>query len=136
MGDFSGDPTSELKPLSERKFIGVDRDNFDDVLARMTPGLNLKVENTIQGDGSEMGVQLEFKKMSDFDPGNVAKQVKPLKELLDARNKLKELQTTADLAGEKFEKVLEETLKSSDNVEKLGKELGVSGSDPEKGGDE
>ena len=61
MGDFSGDPTSKLKPLKDRKFIQIDRDNFnDDVLQRMTPGLNMRVENTLAGDGSEMSVNLEF----------------------------------------------------------------------------
>ncbi len=47
MGDFSGDPTAPLKPLAERKFTQIDRDNFDKVMASMTPGLNLKVENTL-----------------------------------------------------------------------------------------
>ena len=60
MGDFSGNPTEPLKPLKDRKFIQIDRDNFNDVMARMTPGLNLKVENTLKDDGSEMAVQLKF----------------------------------------------------------------------------
>ena len=59
MGDFSGDPTEPLKPLTDRKFIQIDRDNFNDVMARMTPGLNIKVDNTLAGDGSEMAVQAE-----------------------------------------------------------------------------
>ena len=59
LGDFSGDPTEPLKPLKDRKFIQIDRDNFNDVMARMTPGLNLRVENTLKGDGSEMAVNLE-----------------------------------------------------------------------------
>src|SRR5512143_3437306 len=65
MGDFSGDPTEALKPLNDRKFVQIDRDNFNDVMARMTPGLNLKVDNTLKGDGSEMGVQLKFSSMED-----------------------------------------------------------------------
>ena len=60
MGDFSGDPTSPLKPLKDRKYIQIDRDNFDSILSRMTPGVNLKVENTLAGDGSEMAVNLKF----------------------------------------------------------------------------
>ena len=39
LGDFSGDPTQPLKPFGERKFVQVDRDNFDDVMRRMTPGV-------------------------------------------------------------------------------------------------
>src|SRR3954462_8026925 len=58
LGDFSGHPTKELKPLRDRKFVPIDRDNFNDVLAKMTPGLNLRVENTLKGDGTEMAVQL------------------------------------------------------------------------------
>src|SRR5947209_1673898 len=60
LGDFSGNPTTPLKPLKDRNFIQIDRDNFNEVMARMTPGVNLKVENTLKGDGSEMGVQLKF----------------------------------------------------------------------------
>ena len=58
MGDFSGDPTQPLRPLAERKFTQIDRDNFNDVMARMAPGLNLKVENTLADDGSQMAVNL------------------------------------------------------------------------------
>src|SRR5262245_9184191 len=91
LGDFSGDPTSPLKPLKDRKFIQIDRDNFDDVMAKMTPGLNMKVENTLQGDGTELSVNLKFQSMADFDPAKVADQVEPLKKLLDTRNKLRDL---------------------------------------------
>src|ERR1700712_2107476 len=66
MGDFSGDPTTPLRPLAERKFTQIDRDNFDDVMARMAPGLNLKVDNTLQDDGSQVAVNLKFNSMDDF----------------------------------------------------------------------
>lgn len=130
LGDFSGNPTEPLKPMSERKFIEVDRDNFDEVMARMTPGLELRVENTIQGDGSEMAVKLKFDKMDDFEPGNVARQVEPLKKLLDARDRLKELQSAVD-RSEDFENRLEDILKKTENLDKLAGELGVSSEDEE-----
>src|SRR5213082_1799239 len=63
LGDFSGQPTEPLKPLKDRKFIQIDRDNFSDVMARMAPGLNLRVPNTLKGDGSELGVQLKLSSM-------------------------------------------------------------------------
>src|SRR3954463_8723207 len=66
LGDFSGTPTAPLKPFKDRKFIQIDRDNFNDVMARMTPGVNLKVENTLKGDGSEMPVALKFSSIEDF----------------------------------------------------------------------
>jgi len=71
LGDFSGDPAEPLKPLNERKFIQIDRDNFDDVMARMTPGLELRVENTLKGDGSEIPVTLRFNKLEDFEPAAI-----------------------------------------------------------------
>ena len=86
LGDFSGKPTQPLKPLKDRKFIQIDRDNFNDVMARMTPGLEFRVENTLKGDGSEMAVKLEFNAMEDFEPGQIVQQVEPLAEAArDAR---------------------------------------------------
>ena len=78
MGDFSGDPTQPLRPLNERKFIQIDRDNFNEVMARMTPGLNIRVDNKLADDGSEMAVGLKFNSMDDFEPARVAEQVPAL----------------------------------------------------------
>lgn len=131
LGDFSGNPTEPLKPLADRKFVQVDRDNFDEVLARMTPGLNLKVANTLKGDGSEMAVQLKFKKMDDFDPANVARQVEPLRQLLEAREKLKSLLADMD-RGKVSEDELETLLKSDANLKKAADELGLQSPDAGK----
>ncbi|MCA9161301.1 MAG: type VI secretion system contractile sheath small subunit, partial [Planctomycetales bacterium] len=96
MGDFSGNPTKELEPLKDRKFVQIDRDNINDVMKRMTPGLSMRVENTMKGDGSQMAVNLKFDSMDDFAPANVARQVEPLKKLLDTRDKLRDLLTKVD----------------------------------------
>src|SRR5215831_18511229 len=79
LGDFSGQPTQPLKPLKDRKFIQVDRDNFNSVMSRMTPGLKMKVENTLTDQGGEIPVDLKFNSMEDFEPGRVVDQVEPLK---------------------------------------------------------
>src|SRR6201990_1224884 len=71
LGDFSGDPTQPLRPLTERKFIQIDRDNFNEVMARMTPCLNLRVANKLADDGSEMAVSLKFNSLDDFEPARV-----------------------------------------------------------------
>jgi len=118
LGDFSGNPTAPLKPLKDRKFIQIDRDNFNDVMARMTPGLNLRVNNTLQGDGSEMAVQLKFNSMKDFEPAQVANQVEPLRKLLETRNKLRDLQTKVD-RSDKLENMLEDVLKNTENLKQL-----------------
>jgi type VI secretion system protein ImpB len=124
MGDFSGDPTEPLKPLKDRKFIQVDRDNFNDVMARLTPGLNLKVENTLQDDGSQMAVELKFRSMEDFEPGAVVNQVPALKKLMETRNQLRDLMTKVD-RSDQLEKVLERVLQSTDDLKKMGSDLGV-----------
>lgn len=125
MGDFSGHPTEKLKSLKDRKFVNIDRDNINDVMRQMKPGLNLRVENTLSGEG-EMAVQLKFESMDDFDPANVAKQVEPLKKLLETRDKLRDLLTKVDLS-EDLEEVLEDVLKNTDHLQKLSGELGMGG---------
>jgi len=132
VGDFSGNPTEKLKPMKDRKFIQIDRDNFNDVMQRMTPGLNLRVENTIADDGTEMAVQLKFDSLDDFDPTNVAKQVEPLRKLLETRDKLRDLLTKVDLSDD-LEGVLEQVLQNTDELKKLSSELGVD--IPSEGGE-
>jgi type VI secretion system protein ImpB len=124
LGDFSGDPTEPLKPLKDRKFVQIDRDNFNEVMTRMTPGLNLKVENTLKGDGSEMGVQLKFKSLDDFAPANLVKQVDPLRKLLETRDKLRDLLSKVD-RSEDLENILEQVLENTDQLKKLSAELGA-----------
>jgi len=135
LGDFSGNPTEPLKDIKDRKFIQVDRDNFDEVLQKQHPGLNLKVENTLKGDKSEMAVQLQFNKMDDFEPANVARQVEPLKKLLDAREKLKTLLSDMD-RGKVSEDLLGEILENTENVVKAAKQLGLPSPEGDKGGNQ
>jgi type VI secretion system protein ImpB len=130
MGDFSGDPTSPLKPLKDRKFIQIDRDNFDDVMSKMTPGLKFKVENTLQKDGSEIGVDLKFGSMADFDPARVVQQVEPLRKMIETRNKLRDLLSKADRSDE-LDSLLERVLKNQEDLNKLAGDLGDGG---DKGG--
>ncbi|MBS7813327.1 type VI secretion system contractile sheath small subunit [Roseococcus pinisoli] len=124
MGDFAGDPTEPLKPLAERKFTQIDRDNFNDVMARIAPGLNMKVENTLAGDGSEMGVNLKFRHMDDFEPAKVAEQVPALKALLDTRSKLRDLMSKVD-NSEKLEELLDEVLQDEAKLKQLSDQLGL-----------
>ncbi len=131
IGDFSANPTEPLKPLKDRKFVQIDRDNFNDIMARMTPGLNMKVDNTLKGDGSQLSVQLKFNSLDDFEPAMVAKQVEPLRKLLETRDKLRDLLTKVD-RSEDLENVLERVLQNTDDLKNLSADLGVSGQ-PEEG---
>lgn len=124
MGDFSGDPTTPLKSLKDRKFVQIDRDNFNSAMARMTPGVNLKVENTLAGDGSEMAVDLKFSSMDDFSPEKIVQQVDPLKKLQQTRDQLRDLLTKAD-RSEDLENVLEKVLSNDENLKSMSSELGT-----------
>jgi type VI secretion system protein ImpB len=124
MGDFSGDPTAPLKPMAERKFIQIDRDNFDDVMAGMTPGVRTRVENTLAGDGTQLAVDLKFSKLEDFEPARVANQVPALKALLETRDKLRDLMSKVD-RSEELESLLEQVLQSDAEMKSLSSELGL-----------
>jgi type VI secretion system protein ImpB len=124
MGDFAGDPTEPLKPLADRKFVQIDRDNFNDVMARIAPGLNIKVDNTLAGDGSQMAVNLKFNSLEDFEPARVAEQVPALKAMLETRAKLRDLMSKVD-RSEELEGLLDEVLQDKDKLSKLSAELGL-----------
>lgn len=124
MGDFSGDPTQPLRPMGERKFIQIDRDNFNDVMARMTPGVKLKVDNKLADDGSQMAVELKFSSMDDFDPAKIVEQVPALKALMETRNKLRDLMSKVD-RSEDLENLLEQVLKNEDELKTLSGQLGL-----------
>ncbi len=130
MGDYSGDNTETKKPLKDRKFSQIDRDNFNDVMANIAPSLNMKVDNTLEKDGGEFSVNLDFKSIEDFEPHKIVNKVEPLKNLMETRNKLRDLLTKAD-RSEDLENILEEILSNSDALSSFSDELGI---DKEKGG--
>lgn len=122
LGDFSGNPTEDLKPFSERGFVQIDKDNFDQVMERMTPGLSMRVENTLSDDDEVMRVDLAFKSMEDFEPARVVDQVPALKKLLESRNQLRDLMSKAD-RSEELETLLEKMLQDNDALKELMDEL-------------
>jgi type VI secretion system protein ImpB len=125
MGDFSGDPTVPLRPLTDRKFTQIDRDNFNDVMASMTPGLKLKVDNKLSEGGGQMSVDLAFKSIEDFEPARVAQQVPALRALLETRAKLRDLMSKVD-RSEELESLLEQVLKNDNEMKSLSSQLGLA----------
>ncbi len=128
MGDYSGDNTEAKKPLKDRKFSQIDRDNFNEIMSKTAPKLNMKVDNTLANDGSEMSVALDFKEMEDFEPHKLVEQVEPLKKLMETRNKLRDLLSKADRSDE-LESLLEEILSNADTMAALSGELGINKDD-------
>ena len=124
MGDFAGQNTEALKPLKDRRFVQIDRDNFDEVLKRMNPKLSFKVENKLAGDSSEFNVDLQFKSMQDFEPAAIVKQVEPLDKLMATRNKLRDLMTKID-RSEELENILERVLNNNQDLQQLAQDLSI-----------
>ncbi|AZG07238.1 type VI secretion system contractile sheath small subunit [Pigmentiphaga sp. H8] len=122
LGDFSGKPEEPLPRLKDRKFVNVDKDNFDDVLKGMKPRLQYQVDNKLSNDGSRIGVTLDFKSLSDFEPEKLVQQIDPLRKLLEARQKLADLRNK--MAGnDKFEELLSEVLQNTDKIAQLSREV-------------
>jgi type VI secretion system protein ImpB len=124
IGDFVGKPEEPLPPLKNRKFIEIDADNFNQVLAGMKPRLAFSVENKLQNDGSKIGVELRFSSIEDFEPDNIVQQVEPLRKLVEARRKLADLRSKMD-GNEKLESILEEIITSTEKQKQLSEALGL-----------
>ncbi len=128
LGDLSGNPDEPLPKLKDRKFVEIDRDNFNTVLAGMKPRLAYRVDNKLTNDDSKIGVELRFKSLDDFHPERVAEQITPVRKLVEARKKLSDLMAKLD-GNDKLEELLKEVISSTESLEKLGKEVGAKSSD-------
>src|SRR5438105_4485048 len=91
IADLSGQPKQPLPPFKERKAVYIDRDNFNDVLARCGVRLLLRVPNKLTDPNSKLAIELNFKHMDDFEPARVAEQIGPLKVLLEMHHELTQL---------------------------------------------
>ncbi len=129
-GDFTGMPEEPLPRLKDRKFVEVNPDNFDSVLAAMKPHLAFSVENKISDDpdAGQLRVNLHFRSMEDFEPTQVAKQIKPLNELLELRTKLSDLRGSLQ-GNDKLDDLLQDALRDTNKLGKLKTEIAA-----EKGG--
>jgi type VI secretion system protein ImpB len=124
-GDFTGMPEEPLPRLKDRKFVEVNPDNFDSVLAAMKPHLSFSVKNQIDDDANagQVKVDLRFRSLEDFEPAQVAKQIKPLNDLLELRTRLSDLR--GNLQGnDKLDELLQDALRDSSKLEKLKGEVG------------
>ena len=125
MADLSAQTKETLKVLKERKFVNVDRDNFNDVLQRSAPRLAMKVDNKLTGEGqTKLAVELNFKNMDDFEPARVAEQIPALKELLDMRLRLTQLMSKME-GNDKLEALLSDVMQNTEKAMALAKEMGV-----------
>jgi type VI secretion system protein ImpB len=124
MADLSGQRKNPLPVMKERKFVPIDRDNFNDVLARAEPRLAMKVQNRLTDEDTKLAVELNFKHIEDFEPARVAEQVAPLKELLDMRLRLTQLLSKME-GNDKLDQLLGDVLSNTEKAMALAKQMGI-----------
>jgi type VI secretion system protein ImpB len=124
LGDFTGNPVEELPRLKDRKFVEVNPDNFNDVLASMKPHLNFSVANKLvnEPDAPKLKVDLSFQHLDDFEPERVASQIKPLQQLLDLRSRLADLRGNLQ-TNQTLDDLLQEVINSSEKMQRLRNEV-------------
>lgn len=133
LADLSGKPEEALPKLKDRKFVEIDRDNFNDVLAAAQPRLVFQAANRLVDDNSHLNIELKFKHIDDFGPVSVLKQVRPLAKLFDARQRLSDLLTKLD-GNDDLDQLLQEVVKNTDDLKLLKEQTG--GEEAEAGADE
>jgi len=126
MADLCGQPAGAPAPLKERKFVEIDRDNFNDVLASISPRLALQVDNKLSKDGGKQNVALTFRNIDDFGPLNVIQQVDSLRKLYEIRQRLSDLLTKLD-GNEKLDALLTQVGRDADGLKKVRAAIGDGG---------
>lgn len=122
MADLSGSPENPLPSVRERKFIEIDRDNFDHVMTSLQPRLNLRVDNRLDDRTEDISATLVFHQMSDFEPLAIAQQIEPLNQLHQTHVRLKDLMTKLD-GNDVLEMMLQEIMANPEKRKALEKEL-------------
>ena len=123
LADLSGKPEEPLARLRDRKFVEIDRDNFDAVLKGMKPRLAFQTDNKLTNDDTKMPVELKFSSLDDFEPEQVAKQVEPLRRLLETRQQLAALLAKAD-GNDRLSERLKAIIGNTELLKKLSEEAG------------
>lgn len=95
LADLAGHPDGAPSKLKDRRFVEIDRDNFNQIMEKISPRLDLSVEDRLKGEG-EIKVELNFKEFSDFHPEAIVQQVPRLAKLLEARTQLRDLLSKLD----------------------------------------
>lgn len=118
LGDYSGNPKEPLPKMKERKFVEIDRDSFDDVLKGVKPRLQLRVDNQLAKDDTQIGVELNFEKLEDFEPQRIVNQVEPLKKMLEIRTRLSDLRNKIT-GNDKLEELLDEIVRDTEKLKQI-----------------
>lgn len=122
LADLAGKPAEPLPPLKKRKFVQIDRDNFNEVMASIGPRLAFQVDNQLTEEDSKFNVELTFSSMDDFDPVSLVQQVEPLRKLFEARQRLADLRAKLD-GNDDLDRLLQEVVENTDGLKELSSEV-------------
>ena len=128
LADLSGKPDAPLPRVKDRKFVEIDRDNFNAVLRGMQPRLAFRVDNKLTDDDTKLGVELRFNSLDDFEPEAVVNQVEPLRKLIETRRQLAALLAKTD-GNDRLSERLQAIISNTELLQQLGKEAGLEAPD-------
>lgn len=118
LADLAGQPENPMPPVKARKFVDIDRDNFNDVMASLAPRLPISVGNKLQEEGGSMPVELKFRKLDDFRPEALVQQVDPLRQLFLARQRLNDLLAKLD-GNDDLDALLQDVANNTESQQQL-----------------
>lgn len=125
MGDFT--LQKDARSVEDRQPVNIDKDNFNDVLGAHNVRLETVVDNKLADEpDAQMSLNLDFKKMKDFEPDTIIQKVPELKKLMELRDALKALKGPLGNIPE-FRKKIQDIVKDDEVKARLLKELGIEG---------
>lgn len=131
LSDLAGNPIQPLARLKDRKFVNLDKDNFDDVMEAIGPRLTMRVDNRLTEDAdAQLGVELNFKSMDDFNPISIVNQVESLRKLYEARQRLTDLLAKLD-GNDALDALLQDIIGNVDGLNQLKATTGGNGNGQE-----
>ena len=123
LADLAGKQENPLPPMKARKFVEIDRDNFNDVMASITPRVTFQVTNQLKDDDSKLNVELRFRKIDDLRPEAIVQQVEPLRKLFEARQRLNDLLGKLD-GNDDLDVLLQDVAANTESQQKIKGEVG------------
>ncbi len=125
LGDFT--QREDERKIEDRKPISIDKNSFDEVLAKQELNLSFNIPNRLQDDAEaeDLAVNLRINSMKDFSPTNLVDQVPELRKLMELRDALVALKGPLGNAPA-FRKAIESVLSDDDSRERILTELGLA----------
>lgn len=117
MADLSGQPLLPPAKMKDRRFVEIDRDNFNEIMGKIAPRLDISVPDTLKGEGN-LKIELNFTEFDHFHPEAIVKQVPRLARLLEAREQLRDLLSKLD-GNDELDELLGNIVENTEELKAL-----------------